>query len=97
MVRRLNCCIYKWLAINSQKYFILTFHLTKSRSEDSNFTLINKTKKFGEPSSFINYRLTLYNQAVAKVLWNTKHIPITAISSYTSNNFVQSFNKTFKA
>ena len=39
---------YLWLAIDSETRFI-----TKSRSEDSAFTLINEAKKFGEPSNFI--------------------------------------------
>ena len=38
---------YLWLAIDSETQFILAFHLTKSRSEDSAFTLINDSKKFG--------------------------------------------------
>ncbi|WP_410745802.1 IS6 family transposase, partial [Clostridium neonatale] len=62
---------YLWLAIDSETRFILAFHLTKSRSEDSAFTLINQAKKFGEPSNFITDRLPSYNQAVAKVLPNT--------------------------
>lgn len=62
---------YLWLAINLDTPFILTFHVTKSRSEYYTFTLINKDKKFGEPSNFITYRLDSYNQAVANVLRNT--------------------------
>ena len=88
---------YLWLAIDSETRFILAFHLTKSRSEDSAFTLINEAKKFGEPSNFVTDRLPSYNQAVAKVLPNTKHIPVAPMSSDTSNNLIESFNKTFKA
>ncbi|MDO4536215.1 MAG: IS6 family transposase, partial [Clostridium perfringens] len=88
---------YLWLAIDSETRFILAFHLTKSRSEDSAFTLINEAKKFGEPSNFITDRLPSYNQAAAKVLPNTKHIPVAPMSSDTNNNLIESFNKTFKA
>ena len=88
---------YLWFAINSETRFILAFHLTKSRSEDSAFTLINEAKKFGEPSNFITDRLPSYNQAVAKVLPNTKHIPVAPMSSDTNNNLIESFNKTYKA
>jgi len=88
---------YLWLAIDSEIRFILAFHLTKSRSEDSAFTLINVVKKLGEPSNFITDRLPSYNQAVAKVLPNTKHITVAPMSSDTNNNLIESFNKTFKA
>ena len=88
---------YLWLAIDSETRFILAFHLTKSRSEDSAFTLISEAKKFGEPSNFITDRLPSYNQAAAKVLPNTNHIPVAPMSSDTSNNLIESFNKTFKA
>ena len=88
---------YLWLAIDSETRFMLAFHLTKSRSEDSAFTLINEAKKLGEPSNFITDRLPSYNQAVAKVLPNTKHIPVAPMSSDTNNNLIESFNKTFKA
>lgn len=88
---------YLWLAIDSETRFILAFHLTKSRSEDSAFTLVNEAKKFGEPKNFITDRLPSYNQAVAKVLSNTKHIAVKPMSSDTNNNLIESFNKTFKA
>ena len=48
---------YLWLAIDSETRFILAFHLTKSRSSDSAYTLVNEAKKFGEPVSFITDRL----------------------------------------
>lgn len=85
---------YLWLAIDSQTCFILTFHLTKSRSEDSVFTLINETKKFVEPSNFITDILPSYNQSLPKVLSNTKYIPVAPMSSDTSNNLIESFTIT---
>ena len=88
---------YLWLAIDSETRFILAFHLTKSRSEDSAFTLINEAKKFAEPNNFITDRLPSYNQAVAKLLPNSKHIPVAPMSNNISNNLIESFNKTFKA
>ena len=51
----------------------------------------------GEPSNFITDKLSSYNQAVAKFLPNTKHIPVAPMSSDTNNNIIESFNKTFKA
>nr|WP_243431750.1 hypothetical protein [Clostridium botulinum] len=48
---------YLWLAINSETRFILTFHLNKSLSSDSAYTLINEAKNCGEPAYFIIYRL----------------------------------------
>lgn len=47
---------YLWLAINSETRFILAFHLTKSRSSDSAYTLINEAKKYGKPTNFITDR-----------------------------------------
>lgn len=88
---------YLWLAIDSETRFILAFHLTKSRSEDSAFTLINGAKQFGNPSNFITDRLPSYNQAAAKLLSKTKHVPVAPMSSDITNNLIESFNKTFKA
>ena len=88
---------YLWLAIDSETRFILAFHLTKSRSSDSAYTLINEAKTYGEPTNFITDRLPSYNEAAAIVLTNTKHVPVAPMSSDTNNNLIESFNKTFKA
>ena len=82
---------YLWLAIDSETRFILAFYLTKSLSEDYAFTLIN------EPSNFITDRLPSYNQAISKVLPNTKHVPIAPMSSDTSNNLIETFKAWYKA
>lgn len=87
---------YLWLAIDSETRFILAFHLTKSRSEESAFTLINQAKEFGSPTNFITDRLPSYNQA-AKLLSNTKHVAVKPMSNDITNNLIESFNKTFKA
>ena len=87
---------YLWLAIDSETRFILAFHLTKSRSEESAFTLINQAKEFGTPLNFITDRLPSYNQA-AKLLSNTKHVAVKPMSNDITNNLIESFNKTFKA
>lgn len=88
---------YLWLAIDSETRFVLAFHLTKSRSSDSAYTLINSAKACGEPTYFITDRLPSYNEAVATALPNTKHVPVEPMSSDTNNNLIESFNKTFKA
>ena len=74
----------------------MAFHLTKSRSEESAFTLINQAKEFGAPLNFITDRLPSYNQA-AKLLSNTKHVAVKPMSNDITNNLIESFNKTFKA
>ena len=76
---------------------LLVFHLTKSRSSDSAYTLINEAKNYGEPTYFITDRLPSYNEASATVLPNTKHVPVAPMSSDINNNLIESFNKTFKA
>lgn len=88
---------YLWLPIDSETRFVLAFHLRKSRSEDLAFTLINQAKQFGNPSHFITDRLPSYNQAVAKLLNESKHVPVAPMSSSITNNLIESFNKTFKA
>lgn len=87
---------YLWLAIDSETRFVLAFHLTKSRSEDSAFTLINQAKQFGNSSNFITDRLPSYNQAAAKLLNESKHVPVDPMSSDISNNLIESLNKTKK-
>ena len=82
---------YLWLAIDSETRFILAFHLTKYRSSDSAYTLINEAKTCGEPTNFITDRLPSYNEAAATVLTNTKHIPVEPMSSDTNNNLIYLF------
>jgi len=36
-------------AVDSETKFILAFHLTKSRTSDSAYTLINEAKNYGKP------------------------------------------------
>lgn len=88
---------YLWLAIDSETRFVLAFHLLKSRSEDSAFTLINQAKQFGKPSNFITDRLPSYNQAATKLLNECKHVAVPPMSNDITNNLIESFNKTFKA
>ncbi|MBD5640773.1 IS6 family transposase [Clostridium botulinum] len=88
---------YLWLAIDSETRFVLAFHLTKSRSEDSAFTLINQAKQFGKPLNFITDRLPSYNQATSKLLNECKHVAVPPMSNDITNNLIESFNKTFKA
>ena len=87
---------YLWIAIDSETRFVLAFHLSKYRGEDSAFSLINKSKEFGEPSNLITDRWPAYNQAIKQVLPNTKHLPFKPMSSDINNNLIESFNKTFK-
>lgn len=82
---------YLCLAIDSETRFILAFHLPKSRSSDSAYTLINEAKNHGEPTYFITDRLPSYNEAAATVLPNTEHVTVPPMSSDIN------FNKTFKA
>lgn len=65
---------YLWLAIDSETRFILAFHLTKSKSSYSSYTLINEAKNCCEPNYFITDRLPSYNEAVATVFPNNKHV-----------------------
>ncbi|WP_051823813.1 IS6 family transposase [Clostridium sulfidigenes] len=87
---------YLWLTIDYETRFILAFHLTKSRSKEPVFTLINQAKEYVTPTNFITDRLPSYNQA-AKVLNSSNHIAVKPISSEITNNLIESFNKTFKA
>lgn len=78
-----------WLAIDSETRFILAFHLTKSRSSDSAYTLINKAKNYGELTYFITDRLPSYNEATATLLPNAEHIPVEPMSNYINNNLIK--------
>lgn len=68
------------LITDSETRFILTFHLIKSRNADSAFTLINKAKNFGKPTNFVTDKLSSYNEAIAMVLPDSKHIPVDLIT-----------------
>lgn len=41
---------YLWLAIDSETRFIIAFHITKSTTSDSAYTLINEAKNYVKPT-----------------------------------------------
>ena len=88
---------YLWLVIDSETRFIVSFHLSRYRDEASALSLINEAKKYGSPSNLITDRWPAYNEAIAALLPNTKHLPVKPMTSDTNNNLIESFNKTFKA
>ena len=88
---------YLWLVIDSETRFIISFHLSRYRNESSAFSLINEAKKYGSPSNLITDRWPAYNEAIATLLPETKHVPVKPMSSDINNNLIESFNKTFKA
>lgn len=88
---------YLWLAIDSETRFVLAFHLSPYRDENSAHILINEASKHGFPSSLITDRWPAYSQAAATLLPNTVHIPVEPMSGDMNNNLIESFNKTFKA
>lgn len=88
---------YLWLVIDSETRFIVSFHLSKFRNENSAFTLINDSRKNGHPETLITDRWPAYNEAIATLLPNTIHSPVEPMSSDVNNNIIESFNKTFKA
>ncbi len=88
---------YLWLVIDSETHFIVSFHLSRYRDENSAFSLINETKKYGSPFNLVTDRWPAYNEAIATLLPNTKHLPVKPMSSDINNNLIESFNKTFKA
>lgn len=47
---------YLWLVIDYETRFIVSFHLSPYRDEDSAFSLINEAKKYGTPYNLITDR-----------------------------------------
>lgn len=88
---------YLWLVIDSETRFIVSFHLSKYRNENSAFVVINEAKQYGNPSTIITDRWPAYNEAIATLLPNTNHLPVEPMCSDINNNLIESFNKTFKA
>ena len=88
---------YSWLVIDSETRFILAYHLTQCRGESSAFSVINSAKRLGTPKNVITDRLPSYNEALKVLLPNSKHIAVAPKSSGVNNNFIESFNKIFKA
>ena len=88
---------YLWLVIDSETRFIVSFHLSRYRNEDSAFSIINEAKKYGSPSNLITDRWPAYNETLATLLPQTNHLPVKPMSSDINNNLIESFNKTFKA
>lgn len=88
---------YLWIAIDSQRCFVLSFHLTQSCDSNAAFILMNQAKSTDKPKHFITDKLLSYSEAVKTVLKESTHIPVPPMSSNINNNLIESFNKTFKA
>ena len=86
-----------WFVIDSETRFIVSFHISKERSEENAAIALFNSSKYGKPSSIVSDRLPGYNISVKTVFPDLKHIKVQSFADDISNNLIESFNKTFKS
>lgn len=86
-----------WFVIDSETRFIISFHISKERSEENAAITLFNASKLGKPSSIVSDRLPGYNVSVKSAFPDLKHIKVQSFADDITNNLIESFNKTFKS
>ncbi len=90
---------YLWLILDSETRVIISFVLSPFRNSNQAYKLFfyssNLTR--ASPKKIVTDRWDAYNEAIKNLYHHTIHHKYSAFSDDLNNNFIESFNKTFKA
>jgi len=89
---------YLWILIDSETRVIISYILSDKRDSSSAYELFYKSKivTSNKPLFIVSDNLDSYNFPISFLLENSIHHKYKAFSDYLNNNFIESFNKTFK-
>lgn len=90
---------YLWVLLDSETRVVISFHLSPYRDSQQAYALFSKACSLTNclPKTIITDRLDSYNQAIASLYPHATHYPYNGFKDSLNNNFIESFNKTFKA
>lgn len=90
---------YLWILLDSETRFIISFVLSPSRGSTPAYQLFKNATSHtrASPTMIITDNWDAYNQATALNYPKSIHHKYSAFSDDLNNNFIESFNKTFKA
>lgn len=90
---------YLWILLDSETRVIISFFLSPYRDSNSAAQLFQKALCITSdaPSTIVTDRLDSYNMPISVCYPSTKHYPYKGFKDYLNNNFIESFNNTFKS
>ena len=89
---------YLWVLIDSETRVVISFILTATRCSDSAYKLLYKAKTLtkDEPAVIVSDSPASYNFPIRALYENSLHHNYESFEDYLNNNFIESFNNTFK-
>lgn len=90
---------YLWVLLDSETRVIISFFLSPYRDSNSAFQLCQRAlfSTSDAPDIIVTDRLDSYNMPISVCYPSTKHYPYKGFKDYLNNNFIESFNNTFKS
>ena len=90
---------FLWILLDSETRCVITYFLSPYRSSSSAARLFQQALLTTEsvPKTIVTDRLDSYNVPIAVCYPTVKHYPYKGFKDFLNNNFIESFNKTFKA
>lgn len=90
---------YLWVLLDSETRCVITYYLSPYRNSTSAAQLFQQALLIttSAPGTIITDRLDSYNVPIAVCYPAVRHYPYKSFKDYLNNNFIESFNKTFKA
>ena len=88
-----------WILMDSETRVVIAFHLSSVRDSNTALTLFEKSRNITDASPFtiITDGLDAYNMPIVLAYSKSKHHIYSSFADDSSNNVLESFNKTFKA
>lgn len=90
---------YLWVLLDSETRCVIAYYLSPYRSSTSAAQLFQQALLIttSVPKTIITDRLDSYNVPIDVCFPTVRHYPYKGFKDYLNNNFIESFNKTFKA
>ena len=90
---------YLWILLDSKTRVVIAFYLYDLRNSSSDYKLFQKSlnNTNSESSDIVTDYLPAYNMPISMAYPNIKYYTYSSFSDNLNNNFIESFNKTFKA
>ncbi len=89
---------YLWFLLDAKTKVIISFNLSSQRDSNNALKLLEKSRSVTEvnPKVLVTDNLASYNMPIEIIYPNTNHYRYKGFEDSLNNNFIESFNGTFK-
>lgn len=90
---------FLWILLDSETRCVLSFVLSPYRDSNQAFRLFYRARELipASPNTIVTDGWASYNEAIKNLYPSARHHKYSAFTDDLNNNFIESFNKTFKA